>query len=318
MPVPVVVVGELFIDEIFASLDCLPRLGEETFAREFKRDVGGGAAITACGLARLGLHVCLLGTVGKSDGQWVVKRLTSLGVDCSGVRFHASEPTGLTVSASTREDRSFLTYYGANEGLRGLLQSPETAAILTRAELVHFACAPDCEHDARLFQALKRKRRRISIDVQTHVSWLTRPESLKILQQCDVFFPNEKEAGWITSATDPHEILRRLSAKGVRGVGLKLGGKGAALLWRGKQFLTDPFPAQTLDTTGAGDCFDAGFIYAWLRGSDPQHCLEVANICGALSTRRLGGIDGFPSLDELKACQSRPANASAAKRIKED
>jgi sugar/nucleoside kinase (ribokinase family) len=56
-----------------------------------------------------------------------------------------------------------------------------------------------------------------------------------------------------------------------------------------------------LDTTGAGDCFDAGFIHAWLEGEPPQVCLETANICGALSTRALGGIAGFPSLSELKA-----------------
>ena len=57
-------------------------------------------------------------------------------------------------------------------------------------------------------------------------------------------------------------ILFRLKEKGLRGVGLKLGGKGAALLWKGRQFLSDPFPVETVDTTGAGDCFNAGFIFA--------------------------------------------------------
>ena len=90
-----------------------------------------------------------------------------------------------------------------------------------------------------------------------------------------------------------------LRDKGLRGVGLKLGGKGAALLWRRHQFLADPIPVDTVDTTGAGDCFNAGFIFAWLRGYNPQRCLQIANICGALSTRALGGIAGFPSLTEL-------------------
>jgi len=90
-------------------------------------------------------------------------------------------------------------------------------------------------------------------------------------------------------------------------VGLKLGGKGAALLWRRRQFLTDPVPVETVDTTGAGDSFNAGFIFAWLRGYSARRCLRIANICGALSTRALGGIAAFPSLPELAEYEARLA-----------
>jgi ribokinase len=301
----VAVVGEFFIDEIFTEFNALPKLGEECFARKFRREVGGGAAITACALAKLGVHVSVVGSVGKEDGQWLVDRLRSFDIDCFGLELDSTEPTGITVSASTREDRSFLTYYGANRKLGRLLRGAETARILGSASHVHFACAPDSEADEALLLALRKRRRRISIDVQSHVSWLTRPESLNILRQCDVFFPNEREGGWISSAAEPHEILQKLKDKGLRGVGLKLGGKGAALLWRRRQFLADPFPVKNIDTTGAGDCFNAGFIFAWLRGDSPQRCLEIANICGALSTRALGGIAGFPTLAELMEYESQ-------------
>ena len=295
----VAVVGEFFIDEIFTEFSSLPKLGEECFARKFRREVGGGAAITACALAKLGVYVSVVGSIGKADGQWLVDRLQSFGIDCSGLERDSAEPTGITVSASTREDRSFLTYYGANENLHWMLRRAETARILGNATHVHFACAPDSEADEPLLVALRKRRRRISIDVQSHVSWLTRPDSLNILRQCDVFFPNEREGGWISSAVEPHQILQKLKEKGLRGVGLKLGGKGAALLWRRRQFLADPFPVKNVDTTGAGDCFNAGFIFSWLRGDNPQRRLEIANICGALSTRALGGIAGFPTLAEL-------------------
>jgi len=276
----------------------LPKPGEECFSRRFRREVGGGAAITACGLAKLGVQVTVLGAVGKEDGPWVVDRLSSFGVNCSRLRFDPSEPTGITVSASTREDRAFFSYYGANVQLEKLLEKTELTSAIGSARHVHFACAPDADSHARLFAALDR-RCRVSIDVQSHVSWLTRPSSLKILRHCDVFFPNEREGGWISSAMEPHEILRRLRDKGLRSVALKLGGKGAALLWGRRQYLADPVPVETVDTTGAGDSFDAGFIYATLRGYDPQRCLHIANICGALSTRALGGIAAFPSPDEL-------------------
>jgi sugar/nucleoside kinase (ribokinase family) len=303
----VVVIGEFFIDEILSGFLTLPKLGEESFARHFHREVGGGAAITACGLSKLGIRVAVVGPVGKEDGAWVIKQLSSYGVDCSGLEMDPAEPTGLTISVSTREDRAFFSYYGANRLLPRMLGRPETLRRLMGARHVHFACAPDSELDEALFLNLRRGRCRISIDVQSHMSWLTRPESLKILRACDIFFPNEREAEWISGEVGTRGILRSLRDTGLRGVGLKRGGKGAALLWRKREFLVDPVPVETVDTTGAGDCFDAGFIYGWLNGEPPQRCLEIANICGALSTRGLGGIACFPSVEELRAWELRLA-----------
>jgi sugar/nucleoside kinase (ribokinase family) len=304
-PPDVIVIGEFFIDEILSGFQALPKLGEEAFASTFSREVGGGAAITACGLARLGVRVAVMGAVGKQDGDWVIRRLEASGVDSSGLESDSSEKTGLTVSISTREDRAFLSYYGANRLLSRLLAKAETTQILASARHVHFACAPDGERDLVLFQSLRRKGCRISIDVQSHYSWLTRPESMNLLAASDVFFPNEREAEWVSGEEGTHKVLRALRDKGLRGVGLKLGGKGAALLWRRREWLADRFPVETVDTTGAGDCFNAGFIYGWLNGMPAQRCLHIANICGALSTRGLGGIVGFPTLAELKQSEKK-------------
>ncbi|MGI8991684.1 MAG: carbohydrate kinase family protein [Bryobacteraceae bacterium] len=296
-----VVVGDFFIDEVLSEFKSLPKLGEESFARQFRREIGGGAAITACGLARLGLNVAVLGLVGKEDGMWLIKRLIESGVDATAMDHHVDEPTGLTVSVSTREDRAYFTYYGANSGLHDLLGDPESRKLMAKARHVHFACAPDRTHEAGLFAALHKKRCRISIDVGWHPSWLTDPRNSEMLSQSDLFLPNEREAELMTNETEPHKMLRALRDRGLRGVGLKLGGKGAALLWDKTELICDPHPVSNLDTTGAGDCFDAGFIYAWLKGDPPQRCLEIANICGALSTRALGGIASFPTLKELRA-----------------
>ena len=307
----VVTIGEFFVDEVLSGFSTLPKLGEEAFARKFHREVGGGAAITACALARLGVHVSVIGVVGKEDGAWVIKRLNACGVDASAVELDPNEPTGLTVSASTREDRAFFSYYGANERLMQVLRKPATLALMSKSRLVHFACALDGQLDVELLQTLRRRRCRITLDVQSHMSWLTKPDSLNILRACDVFFPNQREAEWTSGVTGTNPILKTLRDKGVRGVGLKLGGKGAALLWRRREFLTDAFEVETVDTTGAGDCFNAGFIYAWLRGDSPARCLEIANICGALSTRDLGGISAFPHVHELEESEARGRNHKA-------
>ncbi len=295
----VLVVGEFFVDEIFSDFPSLPRMGEESFARQFQREIGGGAAITACALAKLGLRVSVLGVVGK-DGTWLTNRLSSFGVDCEGLERHPAEPTGLTASVSTREDRAFFTYYGANQRLPQMLAKPETLRSIRSADHVHFACAPDAEFNMNLFPARGHRKFRVSIDVQSHTTWLERPQSLQILRRCDIFFPNERESEHISGTSGVSNILDALRQKGLRGVGLKLGAQGAALLWKNREFMSPTMPVETVDTTGAGDCFNAGFIYAWLRGEKPQMCLEVANICGALSTRELGGIAGFPTLQELQ------------------
>lgn len=307
----VAVVGEFYIDEILSGFHVLPKLGEEAFARKFRRDVGGGAAITACGLAKLGLRVTALGLLGQQDGSWVMERLSGCGVNHANIEFDPEEPTGLTVSVSTREDRAFFTYYGANQRLPGLLRRPESLEILAAARHVHFACAPDPELDHSLIAKLKERNCRVSIDVQSHMSWLTRPDTIDLLRHCDMFFPNQQEGEWISGEVGPHRILRALRNRGIRGVGLKLGGKGAALLWRRREYLADAFPVECVDTTGAGDSFNAGFIYAWLRGDGPEQCLQTANACGALSTRELGGIAGFPSAEELSRLSAAAEGGAA-------
>ena len=104
-----ITVGDLFIDLVMSGFPALPRLGEEAFAEQLQREAGGGAAITACGLARLGERVGALGMVGESDGDWLRERLKSRGVRVDLLRVHLTEPTGLTVAVSTAEDRAFFT-----------------------------------------------------------------------------------------------------------------------------------------------------------------------------------------------------------------
>jgi sugar/nucleoside kinase (ribokinase family) len=87
---------------------------------------------------------------------------------------------------------------------------------------------------------------------------------------------------------------------GLRRVALKLGKNGAALLWDGNVSIQKPRTIVSVDTTGAGDCFDAGFLYAWLGGMDPALCLKAGAACGEMSTRAMGGIAGFPSKKELE------------------
>src|SRR5581483_11091383 len=168
----VVVVGDFFMDIVMTDFYRLPQLGEEAFARALRHEIGGGAAITACGLARLGVNVAVLGVVGKEDGVWIVTRLIAAGVNATALEHHPVEPSGVTVSVSTPEDRAFFTYYGANERLPELLKDADARALMAAARHVHFACGPDPELDGDLFEELHGQGCTVSLDVGWHVPWL--------------------------------------------------------------------------------------------------------------------------------------------------
>ena len=124
--------------------------------------------------------------------------------------------------------------------------------------------------------------------------------TIDALSQVDLFMPNEAEAQAVTGEKTTAEILNAFERIGVRRVALKMAERGAALTIDGRKLFCDPVQVVSVDTTGAGDSFDAGFIYGTLRDEPPERCLQIANICGALSTRALGGITAFPSRAEIE------------------
>ena len=116
----------------------------------------------------------------------------------------------------------------------------------------------------------------------------------------DIFFPNEREAAAITGEIEPGQMLRAFERMGLKRVALKLGAEGAGLLWDGEIAFQKPGRIEAVDTTGAGDCFDAGFTYAWLQGMDPKLCLQAGAVCGEMSARAMGGTAAFPTKEELE------------------
>jgi len=297
----VLVVGDLFIEQVMSGFASWPpNPGEEAFAEKYCREVGGGAAITASGLAKLSLRVGVGGAIGDTDGQWLLTRLDDSRVNTSWIHRSSREPTAVTVSVSGPHDRTFFTYMGANRELPAMLQQFAARQEFAKARHVHLACAPDPAHVIDLFQTLAAQACSLSADVGWHPDWLADTRCREALRQADIFFPNRREATLMTGESEPRRILEAFQKMGLRKVALKLGSSGAALLYDEKIIFCEPVEVASLDTTGAGDCFDAGFLYAWLGGEDPQSCLKTGVLCGALSTRCLGGIDGFPTLAELE------------------
>jgi sugar/nucleoside kinase (ribokinase family) len=118
-----------------------------------------------------------------------------------------------------------------------------------------------------------------------------------LLSAVDIFFPNRTEALSITRASDVESAARQLATKS-RLIVIKLGAEGAALQTDDKTFFVPSLPVKLIDTVGAGDSFDAGFLYGYLAGWDLEKALQLGVVCGSLSTQASGGTAAQPTLNE--------------------
>lgn len=295
----VAVVGEIYVDHVFSGFPVWPAPGEEVVTDAYTREVGGGAAATACGLAKLGRRVALVGLVGAADAAWFASRLYGFGVAADGLVV-GEGASGTTVSVSTAQDRSFFTHTGVNRQV-GALAAGDGLATLRRARHVHFAMPlPRAVADAVL-PVLAQAGITTSLDVGFQPEWLADPANAPTLVAIDHLMPNEKEAALICGSTDPADYLAQARRIGLRAPMLKLGARGAAALEGGAIVEVAPPAVTAVDATGAGDAFDAGFIDALLDGGDARARLQRGCLTGALSTRAPGALAAIPDPHELRS-----------------
>ena len=294
----VATVGEIYIDHVFTGFARWPQPGEEVFARHYAREIGGGAAITACALTRLGRTASLLGVIGATDSGWFDDRLRSFNVR-SDLLAKAKGNTGVTVSVSLNEDRTLFSSAGENERLPAMLRSAGMMDSLRQARHVHLALPLDRALASELLPALRAKGCTTSLDVGFHRDWLSTPENLDVCRAIDYLLVNEKEAG-VMSGGDAMGYLAFAQQEGLRHPIVKRGAQGAAMIAGGVVYQVGAPSVTVVDTTGAGDAFDAGFIDALLDAAPPEVCLRRACICGALSARAIGALAALPDCDEVK------------------
>lgn len=295
----ITVVGEIFTDHIFTGFPRWPQPGEEIYASDYVRELGGGVAITACALTRLGRKAAVVAVLGKGD-TWSRKRLESFGVAAEGLMSSETLETAVTVSVSTHEDRSFFTWAGANIELAAVLARADIRDILLASRHVHFAMRLDRALASALFPILREEGCTLSIDPGFHPEWSRRAENQLTFSECEYFFPNEKEGQLMSGSDQPRQIIERLQQVGMHGTVLKLGRNGAAAISAGQLLHAFPPQMQVVDTTGAGDAFDAGFLDSILEGPSFERALRRGCACGALSTRAAGALAALPNREELE------------------
>jgi sugar/nucleoside kinase (ribokinase family) len=288
----------MYIDHVFTGFSAWPQPGEEAFARGYFREIGGGAANTACALGQLGRRVSLIGVIGAKDAAWFESRLSQFGV--ASDRIYTTEgDTGVTASVSLMNERSFFTYAGENGKLMDMLRSVEMLDTLTNARHVHFALPLDHELAAELLPLLRDAGCKTSLDVGSQREWLASASALETCRATDYFLPNESEA-LLLGEKEARDYLTFAQKQGFQSAVIKLGARGARMLAHGRRYEAASPAVDVIDTTGAGDAFDAGFIDALLDDAEPEDCLRRACICGGLSTRVAGALGALPSREELK------------------
>jgi sugar/nucleoside kinase (ribokinase family) len=290
----VTIAGELNLDLILYGLPEQLPPERELLADGMMLTLGSSSAIVAHNLAVLGSHVGFQSRIGQDPlGQIALERLHQGGVDTSHVRCAPGlTTTGLTVILHHNNWRNILTYMGTIAELAWDDLDLEYLSDASHFHLSSFFLQRGLRPKIReLLEHMKSKGLTTSLDTNDDPDdhW----EGLRhIFPFVDVLLPNEREACKLAGTADLDRAVKNLS-EWVPLVVVKLGAKGSMAI-RGKKRVVAPAkPIAPIDTVGAGDSFDAGFLHQYVRGADLETCLNSGNLAGALSTTRPGGTEAF-------------------------
>lgn len=288
------IAGELNLDLILYGLPEQMQTERELLATDFRATLGSSSAILAHNFAALGGRVSFSTVIGPDAfGRIALERLSDAGVDVSHTRRDPTIPTGITLLLPHGDRRHILTFPGTIPELRVADLDFE---FLTQSGHFHLsslylqrglhAGLPDFLH------RLKRAGLTVSLDTNDDPDDRWGAPLAEVLPLVDIFLPNEDEVCRMTRCTELDSAISALSTSPPVIV-VKRGKRGARVYAESEPRDVAPLNVVTVDTVGAGDSFDAGFLRAYLSGKDIITCAKAGNITGALSTQAAGGTESF-------------------------
>ena len=301
------VIGEINPDLILRGKDIVPEFGQaEKLVEHAELTIGSSSVITACGAARLGLSVAFIGLVGNDQfGRFMLDAMQARDIDVSACVVDQTIATGMSVILSDPGDRAILTFPGTMPHLR-LEQVDESLLQQTRHLHVgsYFLLEALRPELPGLFARAREAGASVSLDSNWDPAgiWDITP----VLPYIDLFFPNKSEVLFTSRAADFEQGVAVLASQ-IPIIGVKLGADGGMACRGTESVFAPPLAVNVVDTTGAGDSFNAGFLYGYLNAYPLAEALELACACGSLSTRAAGGTSAQPTLAEAAAAL-QPAN----------
>ena len=298
----ILIAGELNVDLVLQNCSAFPQLGREVLAEDMSLTLGSASAICAAGLAKLGGEVTFIGKVGCDEwGTLCLESLGRLGVDLSHVLRDPKIKTGITVSITSSKDRALVTYLGAIADLQAADIDSAWFEGQRHLHVSSFFLQQKLRPGLRsLLARARRAGLTTSIDPGFDPSEEWGRDLIDVLEEVDIFLPNEVELAAVSGSGDPEQGLRTLE-NGRTATIAKLGAQGCAAMWNGRLLRVPGFAVEAIDTTGAGDSFNAGFLDAWLRGKTLPEAMTYGGACGALSTRGIGGTSAQPNAGDVEA-----------------
>ncbi|WP_184012417.1 carbohydrate kinase family protein [Rubricella aquisinus] len=277
----VLCVGRLYCDMVFSGMEGLPVLGQESFAEAVQIGPGGGAYITAAYLARMGCGAALGAIIpAQPFGDAVMAEMSRSGVSLEAcARARPQDAPQITVAMVADGDRAFLTKR------TGAAIPHDLSAALSRPGLSHLhigELTTLLEHP-ELIDMARARGLTISLDCAWDKDTLARTDLTDLIARVDLFLPNAEERRALT--LDPAKLPNTI-------IVVKDGAAGAYC-----GALRVPARAVTpVDTTGAGDAFNAGFLAAWLAGAPIKAAMQAGAAAGAVAVTLPGGAAGVPDL----------------------
>lgn len=298
----VITVGELNVDLILNNIDGYPEVGKEKMAGNMTLTLGSSSAIFASNLSSLGASVSFLGKIGNDMfGELVKNSLSRKGVDISYMIHEPGLATGVTVVLNYDEDRANVTYGGAMEALTISDVSDEA---LKSARHMHFSSLflqSGIKRDmVGLFKRAKEFGLATSLDTQWDPEEKWEFDYKGLLPFVDLFMPNATELILLTKSGSIGEAIEKIRPYSNHIV-IKNGNKGSILVKKDGIERNSPnfLNTNVVDAIGAGDSFNAGFIFKFIQGASLEECQRFGNLTGALNTTGSGGTSAFSSRDKI-------------------
>lgn len=296
----VYVYGDVNIDLIIPGIDGIPPGGEEWDVPVMETAIGGGAALFALGLGKLGMHPVFQGAVGDDCySRFILEAFQAYHIDTSLITRKKDRRTGISLSFTNEEERSFITYRGTNETIQ---ISNIKIEEVSKAGHIHVTGYCGSKNHSQYLTFLKQVKSETDATVSFDLGWDDTGEwnqgITELFSFIDVLFMNETESVHYSRKATAQEAAVEF-ARDCNNVVIKLGEKGAVAVSGGQVYKKEGFSVKVADTTGAGDSFNAGFVYGFLSGMSMEECLVYANGCGGLSCTGYGGNTAFPTRGEL-------------------
>jgi len=296
--IDILALGELNVDLILNNIKDFPAIGKEIIANDMLLTLGSSTAIFAANAASIGSKVAFMGMIGRDNfGSLVKSSLESKDVKTSFLIESEKYSTGLTVVLSYDEDRANITYPGAMNHL-GIKDINVNA--LRRAKHVHISSLfmqDNLHRDIKeILELLKKNGVTISLDTQWDPTENWDFDYMHLLPLIDIFMPNENELMALTKSSNLDDSINKI--KNVCNiVVIKCGSKGSKMITKSGDVISLPanLNSNVVDTVGAGDSFNAGFISAFVKGLPLEECQVTGTLIGAVSTTAAGGTGAFLS-----------------------